>query len=56
MVTLDHMSDEELEEVQREFSRMHDKYAPLIDDDLARVQRELHTWQRRRRTNRARVF
>src|SRR6476620_4844918 len=26
MVTLDHMSDKELEEVQREFARMRDKY------------------------------
>jgi low affinity Fe/Cu permease len=47
MVTLDHMSDEELEEVQREFARMRDKYAPLIDDDLAHVQRELRARQGR---------
>ena len=41
MVQLDHMSDEELENVQREFSKMREKYAPLIDDDLAHVEREL---------------
>jgi low affinity Fe/Cu permease len=43
LVQLDHMSDEELEMVQREFSRMRDKYAPLIDDDLAHVERELES-------------
>lgn len=47
MVSLDHMSDKELEEVQREFARMRDKYAPLIDDDLAHVQRELYARQGR---------
>ena len=47
MVSLDHMSDKELEEVQREFARMRDKYAPLIDDDLAHVQRELDARQGR---------
>jgi low affinity Fe/Cu permease len=41
LVQLDHMSDEELEEVQREFSRLRERYAPLIDDDLAHVEREI---------------
>ena len=41
LVQLDHMSDEELEAVQQEFSRLREKYAPLIDDDLAHVEREL---------------
>ncbi|MEQ1578863.1 MAG: low affinity iron permease family protein [Hyphomicrobium sp.] len=41
LVQLDHMSDEELELVQEEFSRIREKYAPLIDDDLAHVEREL---------------
>jgi low affinity Fe/Cu permease len=41
MVELDHMSDEELEQVQKEFSSMRDKYAPFIDDDLAAVKEEL---------------
>lgn len=47
MVTLDHMSDKELEEVKHEFTRMRDKYAPLVDDDLAHVQRELQARKRR---------
>ena len=47
LVKLDHMSDEELEIVQEEFTRLRDKYAPLIDDDLAHVQRELEARKRR---------
>lgn len=46
-VQLDHMSDEDLKLVQQEFARMRDKYAPLIDDDLALVQRELQARKRR---------
>ena len=41
LVELDHMSDEDLELVRQEFARMRDKYAPLIEDDLAEVHREL---------------
>ena len=41
LVELDHMSDEELEVVQQEFTGMRDKYAPLIDDGLAHVEREI---------------
>ena len=41
LVQLDHMTDQELEIVQQEFFRLRDKYAPLIDDDLAHVEREL---------------
>ena len=41
MVQLDTMSDEELETVRLEFTRLREKYAPLIDDDLAHVEREL---------------
>ena len=40
-IDLDHMTDEELETVQKEFMQMRDKYAPLVDDDLAHVEREL---------------
>jgi low affinity Fe/Cu permease len=40
-VDLDHMSDHELEEVQKEFSRLQEKYAPLVDDDLAHVRHAL---------------
>lgn len=47
MVQLDHMSDDELEDVQQEFARIRDKYAPLIDDDLAHVERELKSRRRR---------
>ena len=46
LVQLDHMSDEELEVVQQEFTRLRDKYAPLIDDDLAHVVRELEARKR----------
>ena len=41
LVQLNHMTDEELENVQQEFTRLREKYAPLVDDDLAHVQREL---------------
>ena len=40
-VKLDHMSDEELRSVQDEFERLRDKYATLVDDDIAHVEREL---------------
>ena len=50
LVELDHMSDEDLELVQQEFARMRDKYAPLIDDDLAHVERELRARQQRGET------
>ncbi len=47
LVQLDHMSDEELETVQQEFTRLRDRYAPLVDDDLAHVERELEARRRR---------
>jgi low affinity Fe/Cu permease len=47
LVELDHMSDEALEIVQQEFAQMREKYAPLIDDDLAHVERELEARRRR---------
>ncbi len=47
LVELDHMSDEELEIVQQEFTRLRDKYAPLVEDDLAHVERELAARKRR---------
>jgi low affinity Fe/Cu permease len=40
-VNLDHMSDAELEAVQQEFTRLRERYAPLIDDDLAHVEQAL---------------
>ena len=48
LVGLDRMSDEELEHVQAEFARLRERYAPLVDDDLAEVQRELETRKHRR--------
>jgi len=48
-VDLDHMTDEELEIVQQEFERLRENYAPLVDDDLAHVQRAL---AKRRKTGR----
>ena len=48
LVELDHMSDDDLELVRQEFARMRDKYAPLVDDDLAHVERELNARKRRR--------
>ena len=47
LVELDHMSDEDLERVRQEFARLRDKYAPLVDDDLAHVERELKARKRR---------
>jgi low affinity Fe/Cu permease len=41
LVQLDHMTDKELEDVRQEFWRLRDKYAPLVDDDIAHVTAEL---------------
>jgi low affinity Fe/Cu permease len=46
-IKLDAMSDEELETVQGEFARLREKYALLVDDDLAHVERELGTRRRK---------
>ena len=46
-VNLDDMSDEALEQVQREFARLREQYAPLVDDDLAHVERELKSRRKR---------
>lgn len=46
-VKLDHMSDEELEAVHGEFESLRCKYAPLIEDDLESIQRELQRRQHR---------
>jgi low affinity Fe/Cu permease len=48
-VDLDHVSDEELEAVQKEFTRLRGKYAPLVDDDLAHVERVLARRRKGRR-------
>jgi low affinity Fe/Cu permease len=47
-IKLDAMSDEELETVQGEFVRLREKYALLVDDDLAHVERELGTRRRKK--------
>jgi low affinity Fe/Cu permease len=47
LVELNGMSDDELENVRQEFGRLREKYAPLIDDDLADVERELEARKRR---------
>ena len=49
LVKLDQMSDAELEHVQAEFERLRDRYAPLVDDDLAHVEEELGARRRRHR-------
>ena len=40
-VKLDHMSDEELRLVQAEFERLRERYASLVDDDIAHIKHEL---------------
>jgi len=42
-INLDHMSDKELRSVQREFERLREKYAVLVEDDIAHVERELRS-------------
>jgi low affinity Fe/Cu permease len=41
LVELDHMSDEELTAVQNEFTRLQERFSPLLDDGLAHVERTL---------------
>ena len=48
MVALDTMSDEDLEQVHEEFVRLCGKYAPLVEDDLAHVARELRVRKEKR--------
>ena len=43
LVQLDWMSDDELEHIHAEFHRLRDKYAPLIEDNLALVKQEIAT-------------
>ena len=40
-VDLDEMSDAALEQVQKEFARLREQYAPRVEDDLAHVERKL---------------
>ncbi len=39
-VSLDKMTDAELDEIQGEFERLREKYAPLVDDDIAAIHEE----------------
>jgi len=48
MVKLDQMSEQDLERVHEEFKRLREKYAPLVDDDIAHVARELESRKRKR--------
>lgn len=48
MINLDHLSDDELEHVHDAFEQLREKYAPLIDDDLAHVLREIEARKRSR--------
>ena len=41
LVQLDGMTDDELEAVHREFTRLRVKYAPLVADDIAHVERAM---------------
>jgi low affinity Fe/Cu permease len=48
-VSLDHMTDEELDEIESEFGRLTEKYALLIEDDLAAIRAERATRHSRKR-------
>jgi low affinity Fe/Cu permease len=48
-VSLDHMTDPELDEIQKEFERLRDKYAPLVDDDIAAIHHERQARRARKR-------
>lgn len=39
-VKLDTMSDAELDDIQNEFERLREKYAPLVDDDIEAIHQE----------------
>ena len=48
LVQLDWMTDEELDHIHAEFHKLHDKYAPLVADDLAAVRQELENRKQER--------
>lgn len=41
-VDLEQMTDEELKCLRDEFSRLHERYSPLVADDIEAVERELN--------------
>ena len=51
-VSLDKMTDKELDEIEKEFERLRVRYAPLIEDDLAAVRAERAMRQSRIRRRR----
>lgn len=51
-VSLDHMTDEELGEIESEFERLTERYALLIEDDLAAIRAERATRLSRARQGR----
>jgi low affinity Fe/Cu permease len=46
-VDLDHLTDDELEDVRNEFHRLRGKYARLVDDDIRHVDAALRGRQKR---------
>jgi low affinity Fe/Cu permease len=48
-VSLDKMTDKELDEIEKEFERLRVRYAPLIEDDLAAIRAERATRHSRAR-------
>jgi len=46
-VDLDHMSDDELECVREEFVRLRERFAPLLEDDIGHIDRELNARRKR---------
>lgn len=49
MVMLDHMSDEDLQHIQEQFSRLPETSAVLLKDDLANIEHELRQRKKRKR-------
>jgi low affinity Fe/Cu permease len=47
-VSLDNMTDAELDEIHGEFERLREKYAPLVDDDIAAIHEERRSRHARR--------
>jgi low affinity Fe/Cu permease len=48
-VSLEKMTDEELDQLEQEFERLRSKYALLVDDDLESVQYELSARRSRKK-------
>jgi low affinity Fe/Cu permease len=46
-VSLDSMTDAELDEIKTEFERLNERYAPLLEDDLAQIHAERESRRRR---------